>query len=199
VKFQKIINDIAKKHGMTVRYFGASNNKYKEINQNNEKDIMFINRLAILEGCMIAIFDGKIIVSSVDYLENQDDIGSFEIDDFGVTLKEGRNYKKCIVYDEEKSGKYTSQSGSGTLTFEMEMSSKAEGNRFAKNLLKYYNKNYRSGCVTTDEVMDGYSGGTVVKIESDDHPSCTGNALIYRVRHDLVNGKSKLWFRCLEG
>ncbi len=198
VKFKKIMSDIAKKHGMTVEYFGANNNTYKEVTQDNEKDIMFATRLAILEGCVIVIFDGKMIVVSNDYLASQGGSEEFDIDDYDVSLKKGQEYKKCIVQGKERSGKYTGQSGSGTLTFQIEISSKAEGNRFAENLLGYNNRDAHTGCVITDEVMDGYSGGTVVTIGSNDHPSASGNALIYRARHDLINGKSKLWFRCLE-
>lgn len=199
VKFKKIMGEIAKKHGMTAQYFGASNNKYKEIEQDNEKDIMFATRLAILEGCVIVIFDGKMVVASNKYLAKQGGSEQFEIDDYDVSIKTGQQFKKCIVQGKDKTGKYTGQRGSGTLTFKIEISSKAEGNRFAENLLEHNNKDAHTGCVVTDEMMDGYSGGTVVTIKSTDHPSASGDALIYRARHDLMNGKSKLWFRCLEG
>lgn len=199
VKFKKIMNDIAKKHGLKVQYFGAPNTKYKEIEQNNEKDIAFANRIAIIEGCIIVLFDGKMVVASNKYLSSQGGSEVFEIDEYDVSLKRGQEYKKCVVQGKDKTGKHIGQRGSGTITFSIEISSKAEGNRFAENLLDYNNRNAHTGCIVTDEVMDGYSGGTVVSIKSKDHPSASGDALIYRVRHDLINGKSKLWFRCLEG
>lgn len=198
VKFKKIINDIATKHGLTTEYFGVENNQYKNIEQNNERDIMFAARMAILEGCIAVLFNGKLIVASKEYLKSQS-VDDFEIDNYNVVLKRKTEYKKCIVQGTEKTGKYTSASGSGTIIYRIEVSSKAEGNRFAENLLKYKNKNAHTGCVTTEELKDGYSGGTVVTIKSEDHPSAKGKALIDRVRHDLINGKSKIWFECLEG
>lgn len=198
VKFKKVMCDIAQKHNMTVQFFGVSDNKYKKIEQNNEKDIQFAARMAMLEGCIIVIFDGKMIVASREYMERQNEEKTFEIDDYDVTLKKASKYRKCEVKGEKISGKYERKDGVGTLTYKIEISTKEEGNRFAKNLLTFKNEKAQTGIVVTDEVMDGYSGGTIVKVSSKDHPCVNGNVCITRVRHDLVNGKSKIWFRCLE-
>lgn len=197
-KFKKIMSDIANKHGLITEFYGVKDQRYKGISQNNEKDIKLASRLSILEGCILVIFDGKMIFVSNDYLKKQSG-ESLRIDDFDVIVKQKHIYQKCIVTNQETSGKYIGATGTGTLTFNMPLSSKSEGNRFAKNLLDYNNKDGHTVCVVNDEMKDGYSAGTVVSIKSDDHPSVSGKALIYRIRHNLINGKSKIWLRCLEG
>lgn len=197
IYLKKLANDIAKKHDLVAEYYGVDNRKYKKLQQDNEADISFIAKRAILEGCVLIFFDNKMILASQDYLASQE-LQEFQIDDYDVSLKKGLDFKECEVIGEKTSAKYSKETGCGALTYNIEISTKAEGKRFAKNLLKYRNKDAYCGCIKIDEVMEMYSSGSVVLLKSENYPTARGKVLFYRIRHDLTNGKSKIWFRKME-
>lgn len=198
VKFEKVLCDLAQKMNLSFEFYGIPNVIYANVEQDNERIVEFAARLARLEGCILTFFDGKLIVASCRYLAEQAVRNNFEIDNGDVSLTNKPLYSKCQVFDDGKEGSYSIQIEGGTLTCRMKLSSIKEGNRFAKNLLEYHNSSAKIGCITADDLLDQYSSGSYVTVVSKDYPRANGNALIYRMRHDLVHGYSKVWLRYQE-
>lgn len=198
VKFKKLMCDLAQEMGLEIQFYKMPNTIYSKVEQSNDRNIAFAAKRALLEGCVITVYDGTLVVATQTYLEEQKTPDSLEVDGYEVSVKLQRKYKKCEIGNDDKKGKFTDTDGYGTLSYVMDISSKAEGNRFAKNLLKYFNGYAKMGCIAADELLDQYSAGSVTRIVSEDAPGISGKAFLYRVRHDIVNGHSKVWFRCVE-
>lgn len=201
VMFKQIIQDMAKECGLTAEFYGVKNQKYQEIDQKSERDLMLVSRLAALESCVVIIWDDKMIVASEPYLEAQQLTLDMEIDSDDVSVSNAGKFKKCVVMSEKVSGKYSIDEGSGTLTISSVVpSTKGEADRFAKGLLRKHNKNATTAAIITDELISNISGGSLINIETSKHPDIKGKALVTHVRHDLTNDRSKIWIRtCLEG
>ncbi len=201
VQFKQVMNDIAGRHGMTCDFYGVPNSSYKNLTQYRERDFDFAAKIAVLEGCVIVIYDGKMIVSRERYLEKGETKKQLDIDTYTHSIRRSGMNHSMTVYTEDQSisGKYQISGGDANLVQIMEVDKKADAERFAQNLLRYHNKNGYVGVVQADTMLDEYSAGMVVEIKSKDHPTAAGKAFIYRVRQDMVQGKTKIWFRkCLE-
>ena len=114
-----------------------------------------------------------------------------------MPLHTAKRYDKCIVTNGAVTGEYQASAGDKVLEKEIlaKISSKAEADRFAKNLLRFYNKQLTKGVCYSGQLLTGYAAGSLVDIESEGAPSWNGYVFVTHVRHDLINRKSKMWFR----
>lgn len=201
IMFKQIVKDMASLLKLSAEFHGVKDQKYKEIEQKSERDLVLVARLAILESCVVICRDKKMIVASEPYLEKMKPDYDLEIDSEYVTVDNVQPLKQCKVVSKDISGKYIANEGSGTMTISSIIpSTKGEADRFAKGLLRKVNKNAHTGIIETDELKSNISGGSIVNVVTDDHPDIEGNCIVARVRHDLVNDASKIWLRkCLKG
>lgn len=201
VKFKQVMKEIAERHALQCLFYGVTNRTYQVLVQNDEPDFEFASRIAVLEGCVIVIYNNKMIVASESYLENSVSNYNIDIDSYDVGIKRGVLYNSCTATDGSTQG--TFQINDGFVAFRKKfdvLHGEEEAERFAMNLLRYRNKNSYIGVVISDELLYSISAGSVVNIISNDYVTANGTAFLYRVRHDLVKGISKIWFRkCLEG
>ena len=75
------------------------------------------------------------------------------------------------------------------------ISSQAEANRFAKNLLRFENKKMTTATCESDIFLPEYAAGSTITIETPGVKSWNGAVFCTHVRHDLMKARSKLFFR----
>lgn len=200
VHFKQIMQDIAEWHGMDCEFYGIKDAIFNEKEQQGVKDFAFAAQIAMLEGCILVFYNNKLIVSSEQYLESQDANSSIEIDSGDIYISKKVVYSSCLVTDGNITGIYKIDEGNLSIQknfFKFEDKGMAE--RYAKNILRYQNKDAYRGTITINDMIDIYSAGSVVEIISSEYMSANGKAFIYRIRNDIVQGKTKIWFRkCLE-
>lgn len=200
VTFLRMARDIAQSHGLQTKSYFAEDKKYKIIQQ-EESDAAFLERRCRLEGCAFLVFDETLIIYGEEGVENQETDKTLTLsegEDFGA--KEKRPFGSCEFWRGSYKGYYKERDGPVFVPeLFFETSSKAEANRFAKNLLRSKNKDMLTGHKKLDEIEKAYAPGTVVSIQSQQAKSWNGPAFIDHVRNDYVNKKSKVFFRKIGG
>ena len=195
IGFKQMINHLADDNGLTVNYFGVSDQKYSEVIQQGENDYKFINELCKLEGCVFSVNNGAINVISNDYIK------SIPVADFYLKTDSGRFYDNdyytgCEVTDGETIGKAGNDSGESVfLQTSKKLESVGEANRFAANMLTYANRTRKGGNATVGSLVSELMPGSKIKLTCaywEEQP-----ILITKVRHEIMTERTKIWF-CLE-
>lgn len=192
ISFKQILQHLADDNGLTVEYYGVEDQKYKAAIQSGENDYKFINELCKLEGCFYMIFDGIIKVISNEYLKSTP-TSDFTLETGTARLYDCEYFTGCQVTDGKTTGKAGSDTGDvAYLKTEKRLESIGEANRFATNMLDYYNKGRKGGSAMADKLITQLMPGSKIKLTCEywtDQP-----IVISRVRHDYLNEKTKIWF-----
>lgn len=201
VYFRQLCKEIAARHGLDYEEHGVKDYLYEYVVQNNLPDFVFLEQRCKLEGCSFLVFDGKLVVYGEAELEATSPQMSLTLNtdaDFTYADNTAKSYKAAEVVNGSRVGNYTAgtQSGSRILhkNITIPMHSDAEANRFARNLLRLENKNQRTGVIVWD-IQRELAPGSILQLKTHGVKSWDGNAFIYRLRHDYLAEKSKLFIR----
>lgn len=205
VHFKQLCKEIAARQNLACEFYGVEDQVYEYVNQQNKEDFIFLEERCVLEGCAFLVYNGRLIIYSEAYIENAGSNNILQIgNDVKFDYRDNSNevYGVCRV----KNGALTGLYSSGMTDRELEkvlsikISSQAEANRFAKNLLRFANKKMTEGICYSNAFMPGYVAGSLVNLETAGVGSWNVPVVMTHVRHDLVKAKTKLWFRkVLEG
>lgn len=198
VTFLQIAQEIAARNNMILKKYSIQNQKYSFVAQNQERDLDFLENLCVLEGCAFIIFDKSLILYQEEYLESQDALFVEINGQNNFYYSEEMLYSGCeinngdvqCVYVKDASYEYIAQKD-----IKNYITSKAEAERFAKNMLKFLNKNQKKGYFYTNPIAEGLTAGSVVNINTEDTEGFDGKIFLTRVRHDYKKGQSKVFFR----
>lgn len=206
VRFLELVNDLIKDEGLELDTYGTIENyEYARVDQIEKNNIEFLNERCVLEGYNLKICDGKAIIVSEMFLEQQEEslilnpsafVGKYS---FNCTSKD--IYGGCeISYASTKfiKGRYILNQDYELLKLRNIMvSSSYEADRFAKNILRSYNKYEVTGTFYLNKNTN-IAAGVTLKIENLD--SFNGKYIVDRVYQDLILGKTKVSVRkVLEG
>lgn len=201
VKFSQLCAEIAAKKGLTLEMYGVADQTYAYVCQANKEDFVFLSERCVLEGCAFLVYDGKLVVYSEQYLEEQTPAETLIIDrnvKFDYKNNANEIYGSCILKNSQLSGRYAVLGTTGRAlekTFNGKITSQAEADRFAKNLLRHHNKKMRTGICYSSTYLPQYAAGSMVDLETAGVPSWNGPAFLHHVRHDYVKAETKLFFR----
>lgn len=192
ISFKQILKHLADDNGLTVEYFDVDDQKYNGAIQSGENDYKFINELCRLEGCVYVINSGIIKVISNEYIKSLSTV------DFTLETNTGRLYDNdfytgCEVTDGTIVGKAGNDKGDvAFLQTKKKLENIGEANRFAANMLDYYNRGCKGGNAIADSLITELMPGSKIKLTCDywtEQP-----VVISRVRHDYLKEKTKIWF-----
>ena len=205
VRFKQLCNEIASRHGLSCDFYGVTDYVYEYVNQQNKEDFIFLEERCVLEGCAFLVYNNRLIIYSESHIETA---GATETLHIGNDVRfdyEDRSkdvYGVCNAKNGSITGTYTSGVNDRVLEKILtgKISSQAEADRFAMNLLRFENKNMTSGMCCSDKYLPGYAAGSLINLEAAGVVSWNGAVLMTHVRHDFVKATTKLWFRkALEG
>ena len=201
VHFKQLCKEIAERHGLSYEEHSVTDQVYEYVVQNNLPDFVFLDQRCKLEGCAFLVFDGKLVVYNEAELEATSPQMLLELDtegDFSYSDNTAKSYKAIEVVNGTRTGVHEAlaEIGSKILrrNINIPMSNQAEANRFAKNLLRLENKNQRTGVITQD-IQREIAPGSILQIKTQGAKSWDGSAFVYKLRHDFLAERSKIFIR----
>ena len=200
VRLLQIGEEIAKRNGLSFVSYGVEDRLYSYILQKNESDFAFLSRRAQLEGCAFLVYNKTLVLYSERYMEAVAPSESLQIGmdgDYKYNDRRFEMYGSCKVENGIYSGDYVADGSIGRVYKPVSIGivgSNQEAARFAKNLLRYINKDCCTGYVRCD-ILPGYAAASTIRLSNPRAASWDGPVFIEHIRNDYGKGKSKIFFR----
>lgn len=200
VKTLQLGQEIADRHGLGFESYGVDNQTYSYVRQENEPDFDFLQKRCDLESLAFVVYDGKLILYSEKYLEDQEASEDVELGtdaDYEYTDNELKGYGSIIIKNGAYTGTYTAGNGLSKTVEQVVktyIGSQDEANRFAKGILRQLNKNLKTG-YWRDTIRRELSAGSVINLKTNGAATWNGKAFISHIRQDYVDSTSKIFFR----
>ena len=194
-----LANDIASRHKLALKTYGVTDCKFKSLKQDMENDLSFFESLCVLEGDSFLVYNGKLILYSDSYMENQSPSKTIDLSaDSKMEYQDEQKITALTVTDGSTSYTY----GGDTSRLEIvkipiHIDSTGTAERWAKNLHHHINKMDKSGPFYINPLADGYTAGSIAILKTNRIPSFDGKIFIHHARHDMINNKTKVFFRCI--
>ena len=206
VHFKQLCEEIAGRHFLFSEFYGVEDQVYEYVHQQNKEDFVFLSERCILEGCSFLVYNKKMIVYNERNIESSGSNVTLKIqNDKHFEYKDESNdiYSSCVLKNGKLAGKYRVTGIPEkvlTKVINVNMSSQAEADRYAQNMLRYVNKKMSSGVIEFDRFLGAYAAGSVVNLETAGVSSWNVPVFLTHVRHDMVRARTKIFFRkILEG
>lgn len=201
VYFRQLCREIAQRHGLGYEEHGVTDQLYYYVAQNNEPDFVFLDKRCKLEGCSFLVFDGKLVVYGEKDLEATSPQMLLQLDTtakFSYSDNTAKSYKTAEIVNGTRVGKYSAATESGSRILHknitIPMQTEGEANRFAQNLLRLENKNQKTGAIDWD-IQRELAPGSMLQLKTFGVKNWDGYVFVYRLRHDYVAEKSKIFIR----
>ncbi|PNT91293.1 phage late control D family protein [Clostridium thermosuccinogenes] len=198
VRFLEFAGEIAARYGFTLQTYGVENYLYSRLDQNDQADFEFLAFRCMLEGYALKITDKKVVIYDERYMESQEAVKTVYLLDFDGNFKFKNKsngiYGACrVVYGSIKSEYKASGIYGPVLDIpNIALSSQAEADRYAKNILRYHNKYEQTGKCTI-QLDTGLAAGNSIQITGVG--MADGKQFCEQVIHKLVEGKTVLNLR----
>lgn len=203
VRYLEIATQIAARYGFSIQTYNVINHLYERVDQHEEPDLAFLAYRSMLEGYTLKINDNSLVIydeeseekktaNETAIIRKNDIHGSFEFRSKSTDI-----YAKCIVRNQSINGllqgEFSDQKINGsTLKKNIYVSNQAEANRWAKGLLRAFNKFETYGSFIID-LNTKIAAGIPAKIQ--EIGLFDGTYFIDQLTHDLINSRTRLLVR----
>ncbi len=173
IRFFAIVNEIAGRYGFRSETYGAENWLYRRVDQLEQADFDFLAFRCMLEGYVLKVNGGKVIIYSEPEFEKEEPVVSVHVQDmdgnYSFKSKGIGLYSRCIL---EYSGSRVIRSefspanppdGPVLKKRDIPVYSQAEADRYCRNILRYHNKQEYSGKFAI-ELTPGLAAGNMIRI-----------------------------------
>lgn len=205
VRLLQIGAEIARLHGLNFKAYDVDNYRYSYLMQDNISDMTFLNRMCILEGCAFLVFNKTLVMYSESKREAVEAETTLEINN-GMRYKlydnSGQIYGECRFNKGNFIGGFSPNNGIERVfipSIDFNVSSNAEANRFAKNLLRNANKGAYTGDIYINGILKGIAPASIVALKIPKAQTWNGNVFVTRVRNDYIRDTTKITFRRMLG
>lgn len=199
VSFLQLVQEIAERHNLTIQSYGITDRKYSYVEQNNQPDFAFLQTRCILESAAFLVYDGGLVVYNEPYLENQQPADTIQITPANeFTYRRRELYGAAEITNGTLTGVFSAPSGDGqTLKrlLSVPMTDRQEADRFARGILRDANRDAASATLWASSLLRDYAPGSVVTLKTEGAASWDGPAFVWRLRHDYVKSRSKIFLR----
>lgn len=209
ISFKKLAADLAEEIGLSVEFYSITDWIYDRLEQLEKTNLEFLNERCILEGYNIKATNGKIIIYEESQLESANSVYSFDESSFigeysfeciSSGLYSASEIKYFAASNEILTYKYTNNNvpvGPVLRLKNLRVSSIGEAERYARNLLKYHNKNEVQASFTT-VLNNSIAASNTIQINGIG--SFSGKYFVEAIRQDIAGNKSHIKARkSLEG
>lgn len=200
VMLSQLIQEVCTRWGLGYRTFGFTDYKYSYVEQMDVADFKFLSKRLAYEGMGFLVYDGDLVVYSIPYMDSQTPLETIAVHDgmdFTFTNERDNYFGSCEVTDGSTQGRFTLDANGRTLTriIDGRISSQAEAERFAQNLLRYQNRTVKTLRMVTETFLRQFAAGSVFNVDAKSAQSWNGPAIIEHMRLDYVYRRSTVWAR----
>ncbi|MBQ9000268.1 MAG: hypothetical protein IJ087_23090 [Eggerthellaceae bacterium] len=173
--------------------------------QDDEGAAAVLSRLAVVSGCTLDVYDGRLHLCSRGWVESRTAVGTValgEESDYAYSRK--APFASCTVSQPataDASG-LMEECGEGeprlavVLDKSIALPGSAELRRACSGVLAHENARRSAGYVRGSS-LSPYSPGSVCVVSCEKTPSISGRSVVTRVRNDFAEQSSKTWWRTL--
>lgn len=201
VRLLQLAADTAKKHGLTLKTYGVTDQLYQYVQQKQTTDFAFLNRLLQLESCAMIIYDGALVI----YDERARDASPAStlikvgVDGrFSYTDNSAQAYGAVEIVSGKFRGIFSDAGANPARVLKpsepIDCTSDAEAQRFARGVLRQANKNAYTGSFRRKLTTD-YAAASVLNLQTVKAGSWDGKIFVTRTRSDFIKGETKIFFR----
>lgn len=194
----QIAKKIADEHGLDLKTYGLSDQKFKYVQQRGVSDLVFLAERCRLAGASFLVFNKILCLYDEKTMENREAVKTLMLGpsvETKFTDNSPSAYSSAQVSNATETGKANDKNVTTGKTYMQTISEKissaADMNKLTKSLLRSVNKKAKSGeiCMSAQREL---AAGSVVNIIAN---GWAGKAFIYRCRHDLQKKKTRFWIR----
>jgi uncharacterized protein len=202
VTLEMIAEEIAGRHGLTFKSFNTKGTKRAYVRQDNQADLVFLSRRCKMEGAAFLVYDGALVLydEQAREAENPSKVMGLDASTTIFTAEDNTAaaFHSCAVENGECTGTHTDADvpGDAVLLKQIDdkLASDDEALGIAKGYLRQANK-WRKILTVERDLFAAVCAGSTVKIETKKASSWAGAVYVFRMRHDLVKNRSKIWAR----
>lgn len=201
VTFMQVVQEFASRHGLSASSYGVQNQTYEYLTQVRQSDFEFLQQRCIIESCAFLIYNSAIVVYGEPYMESQAATKTIDVAkcrDFEYKDNSSLKYGSAEVESGGFSGSYACTDGSGNRILRprnpLRVCSNAEAARYAKGLIRYANKNTKTGSFWYGWLPE-VAAGSVINLQTIGASSWNGKVFVNHIRHDYFKQESKVFFR----
>jgi hypothetical protein len=169
IRFLSLAGEIAGKYGYKLKTYGVQNWLYSRVDQIEQTDFEFLAYRCMLEGYILKINGGKMIIYDIDYLKMQaaqkvvyrdELLGEYFFKSSATGL-----YHSCVVRGNALQAEYTPNNAPAgpTLKKNLPAGNLAEARRWARGLLIYANQSENVGSIQV-HLDAGIAAGSMLEI-----------------------------------
>lgn len=199
VRLLQLGEQIAEAHELAFDSYSVTDQVYPYIAQDNETDLGFLSNLAMLEGCQMLVYDGRLILYDEAELEAIPPTGELEVGENGVFAyfdNRSKCYGSCEVASGGCSGSFDAPEDYDNVLRPsgIRATNDGEAERFARGLLRNANKYAHTGRFTKD-LQTEFAAASLFDLVTPKASMWDGPVFVYKVRHDYVRNASTIYFR----
>lgn len=199
VRFLEFAGELAGRNGFTLQTYGIENHFYQRVDQVDTADFEFLKYRCILEGYGLKLTDRKAVIYDERYMESQNASKDIFVEDFDGKYRfkstSTKIYGSCRLsyggteFDFKPS---TGSKGPVKKHGDIYITSQGEAERFARNLLRFYNKHENTGNFMV-QLDTGLAGGNVISVIGSG--LADGKYFCEQVIHSLVSKRTSFKVR----
>lgn len=198
LNLQQIASKVAKDNGLTARFFDVPETQFKYVQQKGQSDLAFLQSLCKKRGVSFIVFNGSLTLYGEKHIEGAEaakTLSPGRTDNFTVTDDKQASWASC----ELRNGKYTGTASDANNktgktyreTVQTAWKNQADANAAAAARLRQLNKSSKRAELEMSTQRQ-LAAGSVVELDCN---GWNGKAFVYRMRHDLLRKRSRLWLR----
>ncbi len=205
IKLTEILSELSKELGFTLKTYYIADYLYIYTERINQNPVSYLEQILMREGYLQKIFNNTLIISSEKILENirpkiiityEDFINkpSFSTSDANIiaSVENVYQHEKGLIRSYTPSGLFGKSK-----KYNFPVTSIGEGERYCKNIMRYYNKYEFTGEGNLSESK--ITAGITINLEGD-FADWRGNNFVYEVTHDMLFDRQAVKFRkAIEG
>ena len=200
IKLSEILKEISSELGFQLETYQITDQLYLYIERINQNPIAFLEQILMREGLLQKIYNNTLIVYSEREMERNKPNITITNDDFifqpTFTTSDAEILASVENAYMHEAGLIRSYAASGqngkSIRYNFSVRSIGEGERFCKNLLRYYNKYEFIGEGKLSETK--ITAGITVNLEGY-FSEWSGSNFVYEVIHDLLFDRQTIKFR----